>query len=732
MATLVLTVVGAVVGGPVGASVGALVGNQIDRALFAPQGRTGPRLDDLTVQSSAYGAPHPLLFGIIRAAGNIIWSSGLKETAHRSGGGKQSGGRTTSFSYSASFTVVVAARPIERIGRIWGDGKLLRGASGELTAAGAIRIHTGDERQLPDPLIVAVEGVGNVPAHRGLAYVVFEDLELGDFANRIPNLSFEVIADLSAPSVGTIAEALCSAAGVPAIVEGLAVSVPGFAAARNAPLSTWLASLSLLETIRLGESGHAPRLFGAGIASGITLNLRQIAASREVRSSETRTAAVKAPNAVTIGYLDPDRDFQAGLQRAFRPSGAPNEEHFELPAVLSAGAAKNIAEDMLQRRWTGRQSGERRMLYAALGIEPGDRIQTEDGREWDVRGTTIEGMIVHFDLSPVALARGEPVKADGGRANTEADLPQGDTHLHVFELPPLGGETPAMPRLWIAAGGTGEGWRRAELWLSRDAGATWSSFGLASGIVPMGAALNVLADADATRWDEGGFVDVEMLSEAMWLDGRSALSVLAGANVALLGDEIIQFRSAEGLSPRRFRLRGLLRGRRATEAATGGHVAGERFVMLTADVFALDQPADSIGTAIEIRAAAPNTAFIDSPMVSHRISGRALKPLAPVHLRARRQANGDIEIRWFRRSRTGFGWIDGADAPLGEDGESYRLCCVSGDAAIEVVIAEPVFVLSAARQLTEFGAIADSVSIELAQMSSAVGQGEILTATFSF
>ena len=39
----------------------------------------------------------------------------------------------------------------------------------------------------------AVEGAGRVPAYRGLAYVVFEDLDLGPFGNRVPQFSFEVV-----------------------------------------------------------------------------------------------------------------------------------------------------------------------------------------------------------------------------------------------------------------------------------------------------------------------------------------------------------------------------------------------------------------------------------------------------------------------------------------------------------------------------------------------------------
>jgi hypothetical protein len=41
---------------------------------------------------------------------------------------------------------------------------------------------------LPDPKIEAVEGAGNAPAYRGLAYVVIEDLDLTPYGNRVPPL----------------------------------------------------------------------------------------------------------------------------------------------------------------------------------------------------------------------------------------------------------------------------------------------------------------------------------------------------------------------------------------------------------------------------------------------------------------------------------------------------------------------------------------------------------------
>ena len=49
--------------------------------------------------------------------------------------------------------------------------------------------------QNPDTFAESILGSGNVPGYRGLAYIVFESLQLASFGNRLPNLTFEICAD---------------------------------------------------------------------------------------------------------------------------------------------------------------------------------------------------------------------------------------------------------------------------------------------------------------------------------------------------------------------------------------------------------------------------------------------------------------------------------------------------------------------------------------------------------
>lgn len=190
----------------IGASIGWMGGVMLGNLLFGgSKGQTteGPKLDDLSVQTSTYGSAIPLLYGTMRTAGNVIWSTNLKETRHeqhqRGGKGGGGGGSTQiSYTYSVSFAVGLCAGPVSTVRRIWADTKLIYDATASNTQAmekypGVVRIHAGCEDQQPDSTIEMHEGVGNVPAYRGLCYLTFTDLQLADFANRIPNVSAEVV-----------------------------------------------------------------------------------------------------------------------------------------------------------------------------------------------------------------------------------------------------------------------------------------------------------------------------------------------------------------------------------------------------------------------------------------------------------------------------------------------------------------------------------------------------------
>ncbi|MEM9783371.1 MAG: glycoside hydrolase/phage tail family protein, partial [Pseudomonadota bacterium] len=100
------------------------------------------------------------------------------------GGGGSTTVETTEYSYFASFAVALSEGPVDLVGRIWLDDRVV-----DLSDI-VHRVYLGTEDQAPDPFIAATEGWA--PGYRGTAYIVFERLPLVDFGNRIPQVAAEV------------------------------------------------------------------------------------------------------------------------------------------------------------------------------------------------------------------------------------------------------------------------------------------------------------------------------------------------------------------------------------------------------------------------------------------------------------------------------------------------------------------------------------------------------------
>lgn len=711
MATVVLTAVGAAFGGPVGALIGAAAGSAIDASLFAPKPRQGPRLGELAVQTSSYGTVIPRLFGTMRAAGTVIWSTDIQERRGSSGGGKGRP-RTVDYSYSASFAVALSGRPIRAVRRIWADGKLLRGAAGDFKTATRFRLYRGDEDQPVDPLIAAAEGAGSTPAYRGLAYAMFEEFQLADFGNRIPSLTFEIEAEPGPVSIGAIAAELSGgavAAGVTPTLGGYAASGDSVRSAIEAlsdvvPLSLIGGGEGVLITVPAGPEAEIGTVdAGAGAKGG------------SGRSEFARKAAGAVPSEVTITYYDPARDYLTGLQRASRPGTGTRTDRRVLAAAIEAGKAKAFAEQRLAALGAGRTSAKLHLSWRRSGLRPGMLVRVSgQAGVWKIERWTLQAMAVGLELVRVA-GQVAPAPSDAGRPVGEPDVRHGPTTVRLLDLPLYDGGAAERPRLLVAAAGVEPGWRRAELMASYDAGASWQGAGVTAAPAVMGVAATVLAPGGSALVDVAGSVEVQLLNGEMWLEGRSDRALAAGANLALLGEELIQFGAVEPLGSGRFRLSRLLRGRMGTEWAAGGHRAGEDFLLIeAAALVALEPPAGSLGAEVRLLAvgreetgegAAANRLFV----------GNSLRPPMPVHVRAERRSE-NVALSWVRRSRVGWVWSDGGDAPLGEEREAYLVTLAGSGFRRSFEVGASSFLYAKADQVAD-GATGP-VTVEVAQLGT--------------
>lgn len=229
MATIVLSAAGMAVGGSlggtvlglstavIGRAVGATIGQRIDQHLLGGGSESVEvgRIDRFRVMGASEGADIGQVHGRMRMAGQVIWASQFGESRKTSGGGKGGSPRpvTTTYTYTVSLAIALCEGVISRVGRIWADGVEL--APEDLN----MRVYPGSADQLPDPKIAAIEGLDATPAYRGTAYVVFEDLQLSQFGNRVPQFTFEVMRPAPADQPDDIK-------GLTDLVQGVAL-IPG-------------------------------------------------------------------------------------------------------------------------------------------------------------------------------------------------------------------------------------------------------------------------------------------------------------------------------------------------------------------------------------------------------------------------------------------------------------------------------------------------------------------------
>ncbi|MFC3101532.1 phage tail protein [Altererythrobacter lauratis] len=669
MATLVLSTVGMAVGGPIGSAIGALVGSRIDKAIGGSGRRDGSRLQELRLTTSSYGSPVPRHFGKVRAPGSIIWATDLTESREKTGGGKGKPA-VTSYSYSVSFAVALSSRRITDIGRIWADGNLLRGAAGDLKVGGQFRLYRGFGDQRPDPLLASACGP-QCPAFRGTAYCVFEGLELAEFGNRIPALTFEIIADEGDVSLGEMIAAQDQAVSVAHDLPKLA----GFTE-EGGPLIRSLETISELYPFSCNASGQTVSISSTDDVTGNAVLLPPPAVDPSGDSfgassghSRSRQADLRdVPEGVR--YYDLARDFQPGLQRADGRSIPGRNRIIEFPGALAAQDARRLANQAAERAAWGHERLSWRMAELDPGLEPGTLVRVPGRRgiwrieAWEWRETGVELDLLRLPHGPMRTQA-----ADAGEARAPRDLQATPTHLFAFELPWDGNGAASNRAIHAAASSESAGWKGAALFVQdgpvlKPAGSTGRQRCV------MGSLSAPLPAGDPALIDRQARLEVELLAPDLVLTSASLDALANGANRALLGEELIQFAQAHHVEGRRWALSGLLRGVGGTERFAGQvHPPGTHFVLLNDAVVRIDPTMASTATHIAA------SGLADSEPVYAQIApaGVGQRPLAPVHPRIVQHTSGDLWLGWTRRARGAWAWPEAVEVPLVEEAERYRV-----------------------------------------------------------
>lgn len=777
-------VVGYLVGGPQGALYGfelGLAAGQIVSPTKLP-GTFGPKLSDGKTTTATIGGPISFGYGFFATAGTVIYLGPCVEhsqTTSTSQKGAPTQSQTT-YSYTQSIAVGLCEGVIDSLLRIWENGELVYDArvqqpsetddqytkrvAANLAYQDTFVLYKGTEIQEPDPTIEADLGVGNAPAYRSLAYVMFLDRKLrDDQGQRHPTFKFDI--HVGAPSYdGTnydpatledIITALCARCGYDTLTQidasSLADStVGGYAiqsvmAGRDA-LSP-LRSVGFFDCV---ESGPQLKFVKRGGSPLRILDATDLGAYDDPSNSDpdaaiasTEQQEVDLPRSIRVTYLSTDSDYENGQQLS--PSRfdteAVNDVDVALAVCIGDDQAKQTAEILWNDFWQGKTTYTTAVDQSQADIEPSDVLVVPMlGTDYRMRvDKTNDASQILRKLSLISDDDGTYVST--AVADAPARPPQVSSSLSgtvavLLDLPALKDADGTDPGIYAFAygDGTGNRWSGGLLYLSPD-GDTFLQKASLSGSPPFGTMLSDLPSGPTGVFDESSFIDVALTKGEF--DSRDDTALDGGANTIAIGAdgrwEFVQFGVSTLMADTGghfFRLTHLARGRRGTEQYVGTGLAGDMVVGLTmGNVYRIPLTNAQYNAPLTYKAitsGAPYASGVDQTFTSH---GKSLQPFSPVHA-AGSVVGSDYVFTWIRRNRLGMELQSGVEIPMSEATESYSIDIYNGASVVRTLTsATPTVTYLAANIATDFGGPSAPYHIKIYQISAVVGRGQPEDAT---
>ncbi len=563
-------------------------------------------------------------------------------------------------------------------------------------------------------------------------------VQMNNFLGKLEWLNVRGVT-VNPPTLASVVADLCARAKLSDIdaaaltdpVEGYVVSRPGTARAALEPLQ----QAFFFDAV---ESGGVLKFVKRGQAPAATIPWDDLAAREPGQEPPAplaiiRRQEVELPEVVNVLYLNRAAGYQQGHQYAKRLT-TPSEQRItlELPIVLSDSKARQVAEVNMYAAWTARNRYEFATSRAWAHLEPTDVVDIAgEGVTYRLRITKKEEGrpgIVRFQAEAEEAAQ-YVSNAVGGSGLTADDAIGllGPTKLELLDVPTLR-DVDDGPGIYVAARGVLSGWRGAALYRSIDGGGNYGQIQSILNAAVMGQAETVLGAWNGGNvFDEGNSVEVSVGS-GQALASADHVAVLNGANAAILGDEVIQFRTATLAGTHRYRLSGLLRGRLGTEWAMASHAIGERFVLLDPGrVYRVPIISSEIGLERLYKAVTFGEYLDQTEAKRFTYRGVNLKCLAPVHLRIGKTNGGDVHIAWIRRTRIGGAWRDFVEASLGETAELYDV--EIWDATFTTLkrtfsgLTSSSLIYTSSQITADFGGEGNLIGVRVYQLSSLAGRG---------
>jgi hypothetical protein len=471
------------------------------------------------------------------------------------------------------------------------DGTLFKLIVEPRVAKYEFTLHTGTESQMPDSFIEAIEGVGNVPAYRGQAYMVFQNLYIDEWRS-VPNLTFEInsgsndlkdiIEDISVNESGINLDFVDATDLDGLTITGQSIEREASGRDQIEPLMT----AYLFDGIE--QDGKV--VFSRRHAdNALIIPYEDLGAHEGDEQTEPltiiRADESELPRSVAVKYTSADWDYQEqSMQSKRQLVKAKSDISIDSGLVMTDSEAQELADAKLYEQWINRDSYETSLPMKYTDVVPGMVVKFTD--EF---GNLYPAVIAQSTFGKPGLNKISAIAIDGVIYNkaTRAvdpstgagdDQPSTGVIFEFLDLPHLPIDPTTTNNIYYAA--TGQNYQGTNIYKTDDGGNTYDVVAQFAAQSTMGYAINVLPAGTTSDWDTANTVDVVLISGT--LESRPENDILNGFNAAVIGNEVIQFTTATLIDDSTYRLSGLLRGKLGTDGYVSSHGSGDRFILLKA------------------------------------------------------------------------------------------------------------------------------------------------------
>ena len=539
----------------------------------------------IRVQTSAYGNVIPLVYGICRITGNIIWHGDIVATKHADpveSGGKGGGSPSTtvSYTYKGAGAFALCQGPITSIGSTtlptdyWIDKKQypyatpfsrFLGTYSQAPWAYLQSTHPTEAISYPGIAYAAVSGYdlkpdGSMGNH---SFLVVGFLPL-NFFDAIYNCNPQAVvedfltnpiygAGWSASKLGSLAQysnfCLASDSLISIAIDSQTTASSVVEKILMATNSAPVFSQGVLKIIPIGDK----TLTGNGVtyAPDIAAIYNLTADDFIVSGSEDpvkceRKNPLDCYNSMPYEYTDSAKEFNRATskvldQAEIEASGERQGESINLDIITTASRASRIASQILQRQLYIRNRYKFRLSVRHCLIEPMDVVTITDSglglslfpvRILEIEESAEGDLDVMAEEFPAGISAAETYASETASGTPlDTNFAPGDVSTPVFFESPVNESTTGLS-IWVAASGINAQWGGAEVWVSLD-GATYKLAGSVNGGARYGALTAVLnagtaAVASVLLTGQGGQLITATVQDAAALSTLSWVGTVAG------------------------------------------------------------------------------------------------------------------------------------------------------------------------------------------------------------